>query len=103
MPESIRGATCLHLIVTGCAAALDDCLNQFSAGDVIVFLDGGVMHLTTISGSADLPGNSAVCYSLEDLQARSLLETARVKGVKTTDDRGVARLLREHDHCLTWT
>jgi sulfur relay protein TusB/DsrH len=103
MVESNPSITCLHLIVSTSAAAVNDCLHQFSAGDAIVFLDGGVMHLLGATGFPVLLNNPDVCFSREDLLARSLLKTAKGQGVVVKDDRAVVSLLLEHDHCLTWT
>jgi len=98
--ESTR--TCLHLVVSAHHSALADCLNQRTDADSVVFIDGGVMHL--LSDTAQRPdlAASGFFFSHEDLEARGLMPFAREQGVQTLDDRATVRLLRQHDHCLTW-
>jgi len=103
MTDLNSGRTCLHLIVSTGESAMSDCLQQCCEGDSIVFLDVGVLHLLGSLEQSALPDNVNVCFSLEDLQARGLLETANRQGVQVKDARAVASLLLEHEHCLTWT
>lgn len=102
MSSPAHDKSCLHLVATARESALKDCLNQRLESDSVVFIDAGVMHLV-----AELPGAPSLAgagffFSSEDLQARGLIPFARQQSVKTLDDRATVRLLRQHDHCLTW-
>jgi len=89
-------------MATAQESALKDCLSQKLDCDTLVFIDAGVMHL--LSGMTDQldPTDPGVYFSSEDLEARGLVPFAREQGVQIVDDRATVRLLRSHDHCLTW-
>lgn len=103
-PESPK--TCLHLIAGAGREALDDCSSCSAAGDALLFLDAGVLHLLRpgiASTATPLAGRSAAHYLAADLRAQGLLELAGRLGVSVIDDGAFGELLAAHDHCLTWT
>jgi sulfur relay protein TusB/DsrH len=94
--------SCLHLVAGTGREALDDCLLLSRAGDAVVFLDAGVLHLLDDAG-APVVGLAEVHYSAADLQAHGLLQRAKALQVNLVDDTGICALLAQHEHCLTWT
>jgi len=97
-----RENACLHLVTGSGREALDACRAHSSTGDVILFLDTGVMHLLD-NGEKPLPdGGPDVFYASADLQARGIYEAAVSSGVQLADDAEFVRLLRECSHCLSW-
>lgn len=89
-------------MVSAHGQTLADCLNQRVEADTVVFIDSGVMHL--LADIADHPNlaSSGFFFSHEDLEARGLMPFAAEQGVQILDDHATVRLLRKHDHCLTW-
>jgi len=75
---------------------------MIAKGDRILFLDDGVMHLAGESGSTVVSGFTDCSFSVEDLEARGLLELARTTGVSIVGDADFPDLLRKHSFCLTW-
>lgn len=102
MKRPARNKTCLHLVVKSCPLALDNCLAQRDQGDMVLFLDDGVMHLANHrsgSFSAPFPG---CCFSAVDLAARGLSGLAQAAGAVTVADSKIAGLVQTYDFCLTW-
>jgi sulfur relay protein TusB/DsrH len=98
--------TCLHLVAGAAREVLEDCVARSAPGDVLLFLDAGVLHLLQYAdGSAAtvLATAAEAHYLAADLQARGLLELARRLEVGVVDDLTFCDLLAAHDHCLTWT
>ena len=102
MSGAMQIKSCLLLVVSARESALRDCLNERMESDSVVFIDGGVMHLLAETPGAPNLAGPGFFFSTEDLQARGLVPFARQQSVQTLDDRATARLLRKHDHCLTW-
>jgi sulfur transfer complex TusBCD TusB component (DsrH family) len=100
--EPSSSARCLHLVAGAGHGALEDCLAQTAAGDYVVFLDAGVLHL--LRPAAALPaGAGEVFFADADLRAHGLLEVARDARAGVIDDAGVCALLARCEHCLTWS
>jgi sulfur transfer complex TusBCD TusB component (DsrH family) len=95
--------TCLHLVASAGGRALRDCLAQSQAGDAIVFLDAGVLHLLTAPTSSGEGGGPTFLFAAADLEAHGLSACARAMGAGLAEDADVCALLAEHGHCLTWT
>lgn len=94
--------SCLHLVVSGGAQVLEDCLAHLGAADAVLFLDQGVLHLLR-SGPGSLAGSaSAVYFAAADLEAHGLADAAARSQVDILDDAGFCGLLARHRHCLTW-
>ena len=92
---------CLHLVSGTDPVALSDCRAQCAGGDVILFLDAGVLHL--LEQDRLVPdGGAAEFYSSVDLEARGLLEAAVHSGVQLASDEDFVRLLERCSHCLSW-
>lgn len=93
--------SCLHLVTGTDSVALNDCRAQCAAGDVILFLDAGVLHL--LDEKQLVPdGGAAEFYSSVDLEARGLHEAAVHSGVHLASDEDFVRLLERCSHCLSW-
>lgn len=90
-------ASCLHLVAGDGAEALADCLAHRCAGDALLFLDAGVLHLLD-----DREAGAGAHFLEADLQAHGLLGLARRRRVRVIDDAGFCALLAAHRHCLTW-
>jgi sulfur relay protein TusB/DsrH len=102
MKKPANKQSCLHLLVRSSNDALELCCSQFAAGDAIVFVDAGVMHLLAAMPEI-LQGRSPVLhYLLPDLEARGLQGMAQDLGVNVLEDKDFAGLLRAHDRCVTW-
>ena len=93
--------SCLHLVAGNGAEALADCLAHSRGGDVVLFLDAGVLHLLDDRGTD--AGVGGACFLEADLLAHGLLGLARRRQARVIDDAGFCALLAEHRHCLTWT
>lgn len=102
MSDPAHIKSCLHLVASARESALRDCLNQRLESDSVVFIDAGVMHLVAETPGALSLAGPGFFFSIEDLEARGLIPFARQQSVQTLDDRATVRLLRKHDHCLTW-
>lgn len=98
---AVSGPTCLHLVAGDSREALEDCLSLCVAGDALLFLDAGVLHL--LQPLPDFPGGAAAHFLAADLQARGLLEAARRRQLSVLDDAAFCDLLAAHGRCLTWT
>jgi len=103
-----RDKSSLHLVVRSSREALDSCLSQCVKGDVLLFLDDGVMNVTRLPAT---PGPHApqdgdwvadVCFSAVDLEARGLSGLAQATGVIALPDSDIVELLQSHEFCLTW-
>lgn len=108
MKPPARDKTCLHLVVRSSRAALDNCRLHCVKGDVLLFLDDGVMHVTSLPAT---PGPHApqegawvadVCFSAVDLEARGLSGLAQATGVVVLPDSDIVELVQSHEICLTW-
>lgn len=91
----------MHLVIGTDPVALSDCLAQCAAGDVVLFLDAGVVHLLERNRLVQ-DGGAAEFYSSADLEARGLLEAAAHSGVQLASDEDFVRLLERCSHCLSW-
>lgn len=98
---TVNGPTCLHLVAGDGRAALEDCLSLCVAGDALLFVDAGVLHL--LRPLSELPGGVEAHFLAADLQARGLLEAARGRQLGVLDDAAFCGLLATHERCLTWT
>ena len=97
-----RSSSCLHLVVGPGASALETCSAHYSAGDDVIFLDAGVMHLYERGAKTETIFAGAAYFSEADLEARGLAGLARKSGVRLANESDFLRLLRQHDHCLSW-
>jgi sulfur relay protein TusB/DsrH len=102
MSTEPQSRSCLHLVVSAQAAALEACLQQFDSGDTLVLIDAGVMHVMSLEEAGVIPPVTPLMVSGEDLDARGLMPVARRLELEVIDDKGCAGLLRRHAHCLTW-
>lgn len=116
MKSSTRNRTCLHLVVRSSAGAIGGCLAKFDEGDAVLFLDDGVMHITSRAswlpvsaegcGSPADPAHStrdsSFCFSAVDLEARGLHGLVHSAGARVLPDIKIAELIQSHDFCLTW-
>ncbi|MBT8048658.1 MAG: hypothetical protein HKN57_02540 [Xanthomonadales bacterium] len=93
---------CLHLVVTSSTDALGQCRAQFNAGDSVLFLDDGVMHITDDDSADSRTVFDSAFFSAEDLAARGLARLAAVPGIRTISDPEFDGLLARHAFCLTW-
>jgi sulfur relay protein TusB/DsrH len=93
--------SCLHLVSGTDPVALSDCRAQCVAGDVVLFLDAGVLHLLD-ENLLTFDAGIAVYYSPVDLEARGLLEAAVHSAVQLASDEDFVRLLEHCSHCLSW-
>lgn len=101
-PAAPTRQTCLHLVAGSGRDTLEDCLRHCAAGDALLFLDSGVLHLLSAAPLA-ASGGARCHFLVADLQARGLLQPARQENASVVDDAGFCGLLAAHDHCLTWT
>jgi sulfur relay protein TusB/DsrH len=93
--------SCLHLVIGTDPDALNDCRAQCAAGDVVLFLDAGVLHL--LDENQFIPdGGAAEFYASVDLEARGVLEAAIHSGVQLASDEDFLSLLERCSHCLSW-
>jgi sulfur relay protein TusB/DsrH len=108
MKSPARDKTCLHLVVRSCREALDNCLSQCVKGDVLLFLDDGVVNVTSLLANPGphAPQDSAwaadVRFSAVDLEARGLSGLAQAAGVIALPDADIVELVLSHEFCLTW-
>ena len=92
-------ASCLHLVL--CTHGRADCAATAVAGDSVLFLADGVMSL--LNDEADCFDDGVeLMYSRIDVRARGLETLASRNGVQQLEDDGLAPLLNEHGHCLSW-
>ena len=98
---AVSGPTCLHLVAGDGREALEDCLSLCVAGDALLFLDAGVLHL--LQALPVIPDGAEAHFLAADLQARGLLEAARRRQLSVLDDAAFCDLLAAHGRCLTWT
>ena len=94
--------TCLHLVVRSSIDALESCRSRFDAGDAVLFLDDGVMHVAENPGRIFQPLYRNGFFSDTDLNARGLRTLAGEAGVRIISDPEFVDLLQKHDFCLTW-
>jgi len=99
----ISQASCLHLVASAGGRALRDCLAQSRAGDAILFIDVGVLHLLTEPAAGGEGGGPTFLFAAPDLEAHGLSACARAMGARVAEDADVCALLAAHGHCLTWT
>jgi sulfur transfer complex TusBCD TusB component (DsrH family) len=86
--------------------AVDHCRSHFEDGDAVLFLDDGVMQITSSASPLPDPLNSSgdplVFYSAVDLEARGLSGLARSVGAIVLQDSDIAGLVQSYGFCLTW-
>lgn len=99
----ISQAGCLHLVASASGRALRDCLAQSRAGDAILFIDVGVLHLLTKHPTDGEGGGPTFLFAAPDLEAHGLSACARAMGARVAEDADMCALLAAHGHCLTWT
>lgn len=90
-------ATVLHLILTARAEAWAQCSLVRQPGDMVLFLDEGVLRFDDAGWSG-----SGLMYSRADLDARGLLQAAKSVSLPLFDDADFPGLLSRHAHCLSW-
>jgi len=95
--------SCLHLVLGSGAEALDACSSCCGLADAVLFMDAGVLHVLDDNLHSFTGGRQSVYFSTADLQAHGLLKVALDAGLAVAEDSLFTRLLREHDHCLSWT
>jgi len=93
---------CLHLVVRFSTGAMERCLSQLTKGDLILFLNDGVMHLPGWFSDPGAARQADCCFAAEDLEARGLLQLARQAGANIICDSEFAELLGKYGFCLTW-
>ena len=103
MTDRVHQDCCLHVVASADEQALQDCLRHVAAGDAVVLLDSGVLHLLRSSPAAHFDGPARVLFAEVDLAAHGLAECARRGGVETVDDAGICALLAHCRHSLTWS
>jgi len=107
-PPAAPYPSCLHLVVRSSREALNNCLSQCEKGDVLLFLDDGVMNVTNLTATPgphsqhDSPWAADVCFSAIDLEARGLSGFAQAAGVIALPDSDIVELVQSHAFCLTW-
>ncbi|MDT8320610.1 MAG: DsrH/TusB family sulfur metabolism protein [Xanthomonadales bacterium] len=94
--------TCLHLVVEPHQAVLASCASYCSPGDLVFFLANGVFALTDDHLVLFDPRGQRLLFSVEDIGARGLQSLAQHRAVELADDDGLAALISQCDHCLTW-
>lgn len=97
-----KSVRCLHLILGTGGEALDACAACRGPQDFVLFLDVGVMHLLEARMNSSASGAMSTGFATADLEARGLIEVARELGTRLVSDAEFARLVRDHDHCLSW-
>jgi len=100
--HSRENRNCLHLVVRSSIDALESCRSRFDAGDAVLFLDDGVMHITGNPGRIFQPLFRKGYFSDPDLDARGLRTLAGDAGVRIISDPEFVGLLQKYDFCLTW-
>jgi sulfur relay protein TusB/DsrH len=100
--KSSDSSSCLHLVLGPDAEALAACSAHFHAGDDVMFLDAGVMQLFERSTKTESAFDKPAYFLESDLEARGLAGPARNRGVRMAHESDFTRLLRQHDHCLSW-
>jgi len=93
---------CLHLVARSSANVIESCRAYCDEQDEVLFLDDGVMYLVSDHGETGDAGVINGIYLAADLAARGLMGIAREAGVRIACDQDFARLLRQHESCLTW-
>ena len=102
MTSPAKSGTCLHLVVRSSRESLLRCTAQCAAGDTVLFLDAGVMHITGDVRECFTNHATVVLFSAPDLMARGLGSIALDQAVQTLDDSEFGDLLARHEFCLTW-
>jgi hypothetical protein len=120
MKPSNRDKSCLHLIVQSSREAVDNCRSHFVEGDVVLFLDDGVLHIAnpafsvrrSFAGDESAPlasalpkdgaWDAAVCFSAVDLEARGVSGLAHAAGIAVLTDAKMSELIQSQPFCLTW-
>jgi sulfur relay protein TusB/DsrH len=102
MPGAREISGCLHLITGPGGEALRQCRSQCGPDDSVVFMDAGVMHLLETDEDGFPAGDHRVHFAAADLAARGLDAVAASAAISTLTDAGIARLIADHPHCLTW-
>ena len=73
-----------------------------SAGDSILLLCDGVLHLAGPEEVLALPKNVSLCAIRADFLARGLPRTITGGKCCLVEDAEFPGLLERHSHCLTW-
>lgn len=94
--------SCLHLVVEPRRVLLASCASQCAPGDLVFFLANGVLALADDGLALFEPKAQRLLFSVEDIGARGLQALAERLGVELADDDGLAALICQSDHCLTW-
>ncbi|NCF61503.1 MAG: sulfurtransferase complex subunit TusB [Gammaproteobacteria bacterium] len=102
MTSPAKIGTCLHLVVRASRESLLRCRAQCAAGDTVLFVDAGVMHITGDVPECFTSHAAVVLFSAPDLMARGLGSIALDQAVQTLDDTEFGDLLARHEFCLTW-
>lgn len=100
--EANHAPTALHLVPTADRAAIGNCLARCRAGDSVLLLCDGVLHLSDSEGVSALPERVALYAIRADLPARGLPESLAAETCRLVEDAGFPGLLERHSHCLTW-
>lgn len=102
MTGSAINRNCLHLVVRSSIDAIERCRSHCSEKDAVLFLDDGVMHLTSGILESFGAGSPRVCLAAADLEARGLLQAAIDASLPIICDSEFAGLLQDYDFCMTW-
>lgn len=81
---------------------LNDCLEQCGPEDSILFLDAAVVRVLKLEAEDGVTAPCPAYYLAADLRARGLLDAAVARKALLADDAEFLRLLRQHQHCLSW-
>ena len=90
------------MVVCFSTGAMERCLSQLTKGDLILFLDDGVMHLPGWFSDPSATPQADCCFAAADLEARGLLQLARQAGANIIGDSEFSELLGKYSFCLTW-
>ena len=100
---AVDRVSCLHLLAGAGPEALDACRSQCRAGDAVLLIDAAVLQLLK-PGMDTLVSTGCRLYCLNhDLEAHGLSAVIESSPANPVDDSRFPGLLREHDHCLSWT
>jgi len=100
--EANQAPTALHLVLSADCAAMGNCLARCRAGDSVLFLCNGVLHLSDSEGLSALPERVSLYAMRADLPARGLPESLVPETCRLVEDAAFPGLLERHSHCLTW-
>ena len=93
---------CLHLVAGSGQACLQQALAHAAAGDSLLFIDAGVLHLLRAASEETVPAGVEMAFLAADLEAQGLRDFAERAGVRVLPDAALAGLLVEHRLCLSW-